>query len=207
MYHDFSFPVQGEAIPGEHHYLLHGCLSQLIPEFHGPQGVLRFAPINGDREKVGLLRIMEKSRLRVRVPVDHVVTVLKLAGQSLSLGEHRIRLGNPTVLPLIPAPLLAAKVVTFRNAEEPGRFLEVAKMRLLEFGIQGEPGIPITEKGRHAGEPRRQVIRIKGSRIVGFALQVAGLTAEESILLQETGLGGRTRMGCGFFLPHRARVS
>jgi len=27
------------------------------------------------------------------------------------------------------------------------------------------------------------------------------LSADDSIRLQEHGLGGRTRMGCGFFLP------
>ena len=41
--------------------------------------------------------------------------------------------------------------------------------------------------------------------IVGYSLVVEGLSAVESMLLQERGLGGRTRMGCGFFMPLRTR--
>ena len=48
------------------------------------------------------------------------------------------------------------------------------------------------------------MIQIKDKSIVGYALRVVGLTAEESIRLQETGLGGRRRMGCGVFLPIEA---
>jgi len=33
-------------------------------------------------------------------------------------------------------------------------------------------------------------------------LHVNGLTAEESIKLQEIGLGGRRHMGCGIFVPY-----
>jgi CRISPR-associated protein Cas6 len=47
------------------------------------------------------------------------------------------------------------------------------------------------------------VLRIKEKRVVGFPLRVTGLTAEESITLQEQGLGGRSKMGCGFFMPTR----
>ena len=67
------------------------------------------------------------------------------------------------------------------------------------------PGIPLTEKGPKAGEPRRRIVHIKGKKIVGYPLIVQGLTADESIRLQEQGLGGRTRIGCGFFVPYREK--
>ena len=59
------------------------------------------------------------------------------------------------------------------------------------------------------------VYRLTGSAallgVLGFVSQirifllspVGGLTAEESICLQERGLGGRRRMGCGLFVPGR----
>ena len=47
------------------------------------------------------------------------------------------------------------------------------------------------------------MVRVKGQKIVGYALVVSGLDADESVRLQERGLGGRTHMGCGFFLPAR----
>jgi len=67
--------------------------------------------------------------------------------------------------------------------------------------VQGEAGIPLVRAGKHAGKPRRHVLRIKGQQVVGFSVQLTGLTAEESVTVQEHGLGGRRKMGCGFFVP------
>jgi len=36
--------------------------------------------------------------------------------------------------------------------------------------------------------------------IVGYELIIQGLTAEESITVQEQGLGGKRHMGCGVFV-------
>ena len=43
--------------------------------------------------------------------------------------------------------------------------------------------------------------RDENKEIVGFAVRVEDLTAEESIGLQEAGIGGRRRFGCGVFIP------
>ena len=93
--------------------------------------------------------------------------------------------------------------MTFKNSQTPERFLAVARQKLDGIGVAGEPGIPLIQEGERTGEPHRKVLRIKGRRIIGYPLQIAGLTAEESLRLQEDGLGGRTRMGCGFFTPFR----
>ncbi len=149
----------------------------------------------------------EVSRWRVRLPSDQIGEVLPLSGRTLMVGDHPIHLGVPTVTPLRPTPLLAAKVVTYKHAIDPNRFLDVTQQRLNAMSIQGEPGIPLIERGERAGQPRRQILRIKGRKVIGSALQVAGLTAEESLRLQEQGLGGRCRMGCGFFVPYQKRLA
>jgi CRISPR-associated protein Cas6 len=200
MYIDLCFPVGGGPLPTDHAYLLFAALSRLHRHFHEPGGP-RFAPINGDRGERGHIRLFGRSRLRVRLPADQIADLLPLAGRSLDVGGHTVRLGAPTVTPLELAPTLAARLVTFKHADGPDRFLAVAREKLAELGIAGEPGIPLVQKGQRANEPRRRVVRVKGRRIVGYPLQVAGLTAEESVLLQERGLGGRIRMGCGLFLP------
>jgi CRISPR-associated protein Cas6 len=57
------------------------------------------------------------------------------------------------------------------------------------------------EAGPHAGQPRRQVLRVKGAAIVGYAVRVSGLSAEESLRLQSATHFGRRRMGAAFFVP------
>jgi CRISPR-associated protein Cas6 len=195
------FPVRGELIPADHAYLLYSALSRCVREFHDETANVRFAPINGPRGGAGTVRLGGRSFLHVRLPAERIALVLPLAGQTLELGAHRVTLRPPTVLPIVPAPTLAARVVTYKNATDPEQFLATTRWKLDEIGIAGEPGIPVIERGERMGQPRRRIVRIKGRRIVGYALQVAGLTADESVRLQELGLGGRGRLGCGYFLP------
>ncbi len=210
MHIDLCFPVQGEFIPTDHAYRLYGALSRLVPEFHRPDGELRFAAITGRRGPPGLIQLYAASRLRVRLPAERIATVLPLAGKPLSLGEHRVRLGVPHVTALVPASTLQARLVTFKNSLDPETLLKSARVQLQRLGIAATPEIPLIQRAlaivgqpNRAGEPRRVVLRIRERRIVGYALRVTGLSAQESILLQERGLGGRTRIGCGLFLPVR----
>ncbi len=200
------FPLRGDQIPTDHLYALYAALSHTVPAFH-TGGAVRFGPIAGEKGEKGRIRLHQRSALRVRLPAEEIGTVLPLAGRDLDLGGHHIQLGFPTVVPLQAAPALAARVVTYKHAVEPHRFLQVTRQRLDALAIRGEPGIFLIQSRSRVGEPRRVVVRIKGVRIVGYSLLVDGLTAEESIRLQESKFGSRTGIGCGFFVPYRPRAS
>jgi CRISPR-associated protein Cas6 len=203
--YDLLFPVVGDTLPTDHAYPLYAALSRLAPRFHDRAGEMRFAAITGELAGAGRIGVTTQSRLRVRTTEDALPATLKLAGKRLDLGGSTVRLGAPTVAPLRPAPTLQARLVTFKHSDTPERFLATARSKLVELGVEGEPAIPLMESGPRAGQPRRRVVRVKGKAVVGYALLVSGLTAWESIRLQEAGLGGRTRIGCGFFLPVRER--
>jgi CRISPR-associated protein Cas6 len=203
---EVAFPVTGELIPTDHAYLLYSALTRCVHTFHDAKGHVRFAPINGDRGEKGKIRIMSRSRLRVRLPAEQISVILPLAGRILEIGEHSIILRPPVVVPIVPTSILLAKIVTFKNSKTPERFLAVARQRLDEIDVAGEPGIPLIQGGKRVGEPRRQILRVKGRKIVGYPLQITGLTADESLRLQEEGLGGRRRIGCGFFIPYPPRT-
>ncbi|MCA9037647.1 MAG: hypothetical protein KDA91_21080, partial [Planctomycetaceae bacterium] len=53
---------------------------------------------------------------------------------------------------------------------------------------------------------KRRTIKIRDKEVVGFEVILEGLTAEESIVLQEQGLGGRRHMGCGVFVAAKSEV-
>ncbi|WP_320688532.1 type I-MYXAN CRISPR-associated protein Cas6/Cmx6 [Gemmata algarum] len=200
---DLVFPVRGGSVPTDHAYPLYGALSGAVPAFHDAQQSLRFAPLTGVRDEAGRLRLAPWSRLRVRLPAEAIPNVLPLAGRALDIAGARVALGAPSVEALVPAPALESWLVTFKHGEEPAAFLAATRARLTELGVAGEPAVRAFESGPRAGEVRRRVVRVSGAAIVGYALLVSGLTAEESIRLQECGLGGRTKIGCGFFLPAR----
>jgi CRISPR-associated protein Cas6 len=201
MHVDLLFPARGGSLPADHGYPLYAALSRLIPAFHKPNSDIRFASITGVRGEPGRMQLTDHSRLRVRLPSDAIPHVLPLAGKALEIAGATVRLGTPNVLALTPASVLISRLVTFKHGEDPETFLATANAKLKELEIKGEPGVPVIESGPRKGEARRRVLRLKGQRIVGYALVVSGLDADESIRLQERGLGGRTRIGCGFFLP------
>lgn len=198
---DLLFPARGSSVPADHGYVLYAALSRVVPAIHEPESDIRCAPLTGLCDEPGRLRLTDRSYLRLRLPSDAIPTALPLAGRAIEVAGTAVRFGPPTVRTLIPTPSLAARIVTFKHGEEPETFLATAKTKLAVLDIVGEPTIPVFESGPREGQPRRRVVRIKGRAMVGYALVVSGLSADESIRLQERGLGGRTRLGCGFFLP------
>lgn len=152
------------------------------------------------------------SRLTFRLPVDRVVEVLPLAGKTLRIGEHQITVGVPNSRALVPAARLYSRLVVIKGFMEPEPFLEATQRQLVELDVKGEPSLVSTaqtvetnadQEGGTRSPWLRRTLRIHDKEIVGFALRVEGLTAEESILVQERGIGGRRRFGCGVFVPAR----
>lgn len=213
-YVDLLFPLVGGDVPLDHGYALYGAVSRLVPWAHGEQAKqsnLGIFPIRGTSAGRGTLRLHDRSALRIRLPADHLPKFLPLAGKPLHLDAHTLRVGVPTVQALDPAPTLASPLILIKLADAghkdiggivpPETFLEAARRKLAEMNIQAHPALPLNKTGPHANQPRRRVIRVKNQTHVGYAVLVEGLTAEESILLQQQGLGGRRTMGCGLFLP------
>jgi CRISPR-associated protein Cas6 len=200
---DLMFPLLGPSLPTDHGYELYSALSRLLPALHAGLAC-RIAPVRGSHAIDGVLHLDTRySKLRLRLAAESIPQVLPLAGKALEVTGHHLRLGVPQVSGLVPVPALAARLVTIKGFTEPADFLAAARRQLDALGVAGEAGIPLVETGVHAGKPHRRVLRIKDKKVVGFPLRVTGLTAAESIAVQESGLGGRGKMGCGFFLPVR----
>ena len=201
---DLMFPAMGTFLPTDHAYALYAALSRLLPPLHDGRLCFGMAPITGPHVGNGRLQIdSRQSRLRLRLPAADIAHVLPLAGKALDIAGHRIRLGVPELHALPPTPALIARTVTFKDATDADHLLKAARQQLDKAGIGGQPRVPehLDREGRP--EPIRRVVRVKGVRIVGYSLLVEGLGPEESLKLQEVGLGGRRHLGCGLFIPAR----
>lgn len=219
---ELHFPLRGEQIPADHGYKLFAGLSRLLPMLHANDCGVRIGPVRGAYLGRGILKLEpRRSRLQIRLSAEEIPTMLSLAGASVDLGDAAITLGIPQVYPLIPAPNLIARMVVIKASSplsdptdrrsrdraatkrylEPGAFLEAVRQVLKRRDILGIADLPIHESGDRAGQPRRHILQVRGKLIVGFTVLVQGLTADESIRLQEESLGGKSKMGCGFFVP------
>lgn len=197
---DLAFDLRGGAIPLDYGYDLFGALCRVVPRLHGDRRV-GVHPIRGLRLAPRRLTLVPQSRLRLRLPSEEVAPYLALAGSTLDLEGSRLSVGIPRVESLRPAADLSARLVTIGRLTEPPEFDASALRQLSALGVSARPEFLPEADPTRAGRPTRRILRIKGRRIVGFALRIAGLTAEESLLVQEHGLGSHRRMGCGVFVP------
>lgn len=185
------FKVQGTTLPSLHGYALYGALCRVQPTFHEAEwlGVHTF---HGERIGERSIRIPPGSRLGIRLPSERIGEALSIAGQTLTVGGHTLGIGVPEVRPLLSATSLSARMVTIKGFLEPGTFREAAARQLLALDVSGE-----IEVGPRLIQP------VNEHKIVGFAMRVHGLSEPASLRLQEVGIGGRRRMGCGLFRPSR----
>jgi CRISPR-associated protein Cas6 len=197
-YIELGFPVMGNAIPADHNYALYAAIKNLLPNFIQESGVSIYT-IAGMPDKRGTIHLSDRSRMQIRLPSDKVPLAYPLAGKQIYLGIHPIRLGIPQINMLQPATKLRSRLVTIKGYQEPESFLEAAQRQLEKLEIRGTPVIPT----RIDGERDRKTIKIKRFTVVGFGLEVQNLNEEDSIRLQQYGIGGKRKMGCGIFMPVR----
>jgi CRISPR-associated protein Cas6 len=85
-----------------------------------------------------------------------------------------------------------------RNGTDPDRFQKELRRKLEALGVSSQAIVTLG---------KRRTIRIKDKDIVGYEVVLEGLSAEESLAIQENQPPdpalrfARTRMGCGVFTP------
>lgn len=194
---DLAFPIQASTpIPSDHGYKLYSAISHAVPQAHSENG-LAIHPIQGRLIGNRELAIQPWSRLALRLSHEEIPHYLSLAGRQLRLGESAIRVGVPEIRALVPAIALRSRLVIIKaanlNAEllTPTVFEAATRKQLDQLGVSSEAMLTIG---------KRRTMRLKDKEIVGYEVIVEGLTAEESITLQEGGLGGKRKCGCGVFV-------
>ena len=186
---ELKFPFTGKTLPTDQGYAMYGAISRLVPEVHAADW-FALETIPGTARGDGTTQLDPQGKLRMRLPQEHVPLLLKLAGKQLHLNGQAIRLGAPNINLLQPSSALYARIVTIKGFTEPETFTDAVCRKLNERSIRCEVVIG----------PRR-ILKVGTHTIVGFGLALHELSDDASIQLQEQGLGGRRKMGCGYFNP------
>lgn len=193
---ELCFPVRGKYLPADHGYALFAACVHLNPEIR-QQETLSILTIPGYPDKQGKILLTEQSHLRIRTPISQIPLVYSLSGKSICLGVHEIAIGIPKIFMLQPADTLKSRIAVIKGHQEPESFLAAAQRQLDELEISAQISIPRDKKGDYY----RKTIKVKRYTVVGFSMQVSGLSEEDSLKLQQWGIGGKRHLGCGYFLP------
>ncbi|MEQ8785538.1 MAG: type I-MYXAN CRISPR-associated protein Cas6/Cmx6 [Pirellulaceae bacterium] len=205
MHIDLSFRLIGQStIPSDHGYHLYAAVSRVSSQAHEPNGI-GVHPIRGRQIGDRQIQLTDFSRLTIRTEADHISRWLPLAGKQLNVGGRPIRVGVPEVRSLTPTVALRSRLVTIKVSSVRGEspappdaesFRAAALRQLASLGISDAASLTLG---------KRRTLRIKDKEVVGYEVLVSELTVEDSLVLQERGLGGRRHMGCGIFVPVNKR--
>lgn len=197
---DLVFRLRGSALDIDHAYTLSQALRQHLPadtcDRIGVHGVRLAGSGNGwnrPEEIDAELPLSRRSRLIIRVHRDDSAAVEALTNLSLQLGKHAIEVGESSVRKLSHQGTLHARAISCDPQQPEQEFLQDVAAQLQQMGVDVAKMIC----GR-AGE-----IRTAERSIFTRALMIADLTPEESVRLQQRGLGQAHLLGCGLFLPHK----
>ncbi|MEM7400332.1 MAG: type I-MYXAN CRISPR-associated protein Cas6/Cmx6 [Pseudomonadota bacterium] len=198
---DISFKVQCKQLPLDHAYELSQVIQAVLPWFakepqtgihliHGAEsgnGWIR------PEEPDALLSLSRRTRFMLRVPKNRIDDTSNLAGKALNVAGNDLLLSAPHMKPLSALTTIFARYVATDNMDDEEAFLNHAAQLLEEQGI--------TVKKMMCG--RAHILRMPGDDLLTRSLMIDGLEVEESVHLQQHGLGEGRLYGCGLFMPHK----
>lgn len=199
---DLAFRVSCPTLPLDHAHALSSELLRELPwlaeeAYAGVHLIHGAASGNGwyRPEDVAheLLHLSKRTRMRLRVPRHRLDDARELTGKKLDVAGHSLEVGNSEVFLLSSLSTLFARYVITDEAKDEPRFLEEAAGQLREIDIPCRKML--------GGITHRMAF--PDGEIFTRSLMVADLEPEQSVRLQQIGLGEGRTIGCGLFIPHK----
>ena len=199
---DLAYKIACPTIPLDHAHSLSSALLKALPwlaeeKYAGVHLIHGAASGNGwfrpDDTENELLHLSKRTRMRLRIPKNRLQEARALSGQTLNIEGHPLEIGKSDVFLLSSLPTLFSRYVMTREELDETEFLEEVARQLTALDIPCRKMLGgITHTMNFSGGP-----------VFTRSLMVADLEPEQSVRLQQVGLGeGRTH-GCGLFLPHK----
>jgi len=188
---DLLFDVEGDTLVADYAYALYRAVADILPWLESEPGA-GIHPLKGAPTDRGTLLVSRRSRLILRLPAAQAQEAERLTGSTLDVAGAPLRVGASRVRELTPFATLYARFVTTGSGEEQAFVQDVAGL-LQDLG---------TRCKFMCGKSRRA--RSGEGEIAGFGVMLHEVLLEESVALQQRGLGGGRMLGCGVLVPHKS---
>lgn len=199
---DLAFRINCPTLPLDHAHALSSSLLEMLPwledeEYaaihliHGAtSGNGWFRPEDVKNE---LLHLSKRTRMRLRLPKHRLDDARVLIGKTLDIAGHPLEIGKSEVFLLSSLSTLFARYVVADETQDESQFLKETARSLQSIGVSSRKLLGgITHS-----------LGFPGGAVFTRSLMVAELEPEQSVRLQQTGLGEGQTFGCGIFLPHK----
>ncbi len=188
---DLVFDLQGFEIPADHGMALYRAIIEAVPELADLPMAIH--PVHGAPSgRNDNLVINRRVKLMLRLPAEQAELAGKLSGCEIDPGAGPIRIGDLKVRGLTPYATLYSHLVVYDSRDE-GCLLDEARAELEQMGVSA---------GLICG--KRHKITLPEGVFEGNSLMLHDIKLDQSILIQERGLGNYRQFGCGVFIPHKS---
>ena len=197
---DAVFAITCPSLPVDHAYALQQAIQEALPWFaeephaglHTVHGAASGAGWLRPEGEDALLQLSHRAKLSLRLPAHRAQGAAALVGRTLQVAGWPLRVEKMALRPLSRITTLFARCVVLATGDE-AAFVGAASAELGALGIGAERMV--------CG--RVTPVATPGRSYQARSLMLAGLAVEQSLLLQQRGLGAGRRLGCGLFIPHK----
>lgn len=201
---DLSFAITCKKLPLDHAWDLSQAIQQVLPWFADePLAGIHTIHVadsgNGwerpDDPNSQFLLPSRRTRMVLRLPKQRLAAAQTLCGKTLDIGGHPLTVGEAKTKSLTNTPAVFARYVLSAPEESEPAFLQ----RMAD-AIRQLAGVKV--KKMLCG--KSHAISTPEGSLYTRHLMIADLDNDPSIKLQQHGLGGGRKLGCGIFLPHKS---
>ena len=140
-----------------------------------------------------LLHLSRRTKLILRVPRARIEEAQALKEKQLDVAGNVLSIQKMDVRELQAMETLFSRYNIIANGQDEEQFIQAVFEELQGLGINPRKMLP--GKGR--------IIRTPNGELQTSSLMIADLKADESIALQQRGIGDHQHLGCGLFVPHK----
>lgn len=198
---DVAYEMTCRCLPVDHAYVLSTAIQQALPWF-ATEPLAGLHLIHGGESGHGwqrpsgpdsLLYFSRRTKLMLRLPHHRLPDAPALTGMTLDVAGHVLQVGKLSERPLVGMPTLLARYVIMSPQEEEEDFLQRMVTQLQQMGIACRKVLC----GKTA------TFQFPAGELWTRSVMVADLRPQDSILLQQQGLGPDRQRGCGLFVPQK----
>jgi CRISPR-associated protein Cas6 len=202
---DVVFNISCKCLPLDHAYAFSSAVRTALPWFDAEE-LAGIHLIHGAESGNGwmrpedasnaLLHLSKRSRMTLRVPAHRIDDVGELSGRQLDIDGHVLEVGKakPKLFSTLPTQFARYVVVPEGiAADDEAAFMAYAVEELRALDI----------KVRKLLCGRASEIRHPQGNLSTRSIMLADLEVDEAVTLQQRGIGGHKKIGCGLFIPHK----
>ena len=148
-----------------------------------------FRPEGGDE----LLHLSKRTKLILRIPGDRFDDAANLCGKTLNVAGHSMHILKMRERLLQPMETVFSRYNILQDGMDETAFMQDVVQRLEALGIKPRKMLP----------GRGHKMRTDTGTVDTVTLMIADLSPEESLKIQQNGIGEHQHLGCGLFIPQK----